>query len=115
MISDKTEHKSGDTCRYRNQTNHASRARFWVLIKSSNRSFSPNRAKMSVYEPFTFSPNAQSQLLLPSPSSTLFERSMGALVSNFKGSVGLYELGGIPIQNASEPVDLQDQQQNGKS
>ena len=36
---------------------------------------------------------------LQSPSSTLFERSMGALVSNFKGTVGLLStenLGSLP-------------------
>ncbi|TPX69379.1 hypothetical protein SpCBS45565_g02411 [Spizellomyces sp. 'palustris'] len=50
---------------------------------------------MSVYGPL-LSPTGTgnnmmpSNMLLPSPSSNLFERSMNALVSNFKGSVGDY-------------------------
>ncbi|KAJ3101985.1 hypothetical protein HDU96_009798 [Phlyctochytrium bullatum] len=53
---------------------------------------------------YTFGPGGgglpSSSLLLPSPSSSLFERSMGALFSNLKGSLG-YDLFNDPL--ASSP------------
>ncbi|KAI8848221.1 hypothetical protein BC829DRAFT_223361 [Chytridium lagenaria] len=60
---------------------------------------------------------ASSSLLLPSPSSSLFERSMGALFSNLKGSLGYDLFMDAPgsSTSTSTPSGLRPTSTNGSS